>query len=232
MKFKRNTSFDYLFAEVKDAIWYPYVGQAFGNEDRRIMVYAHNIFIKEEDYDKKMAEWTDTGTWADAMEEYTYRQGWWTEAFRFFIKGSVGLSENFNSESPDAITSRVDAFINEIAYLNFIQDLVKSNSHMANATIEQIRRSKAINKEYLRILRVSHCICWGKPTYEYVKSISGYKVISEQYRGKKGFSSCVVDTGDGYNMQILRVHHPSMPSFDPYSKTTQDIISQFLGTRQ
>lgn len=57
------------------------------------MVYAHNIPIKTDEYEKRLEEWEDPATWADCVEEYTYVQGWWTEAFRFFVKAAVGLTK-------------------------------------------------------------------------------------------------------------------------------------------
>lgn len=194
------------------------------------MVYAHTIPVKEEAYDRKLQEWKDPTTWGDAaaIEEYTYCKADYTQAFRAFVKGAVGLSENYDNTSSSEILNRVDNFIHEIAYLNFIQELVKSNSQLAIASEEQVVLSKAVNKEYLDILQISHCICWGRPTYEYVKSISGYTVLSEEYAGKDGFSSCVIDSGSGRKMLLLRVYHPSMPGFDPYSKDTQKIIANFV----
>jgi len=194
------------------------------------MVYAHNIPIKPEDYERKLAEWADPGTWANCLEEYTYVHGLYTNAFRYFIKGAVGLDEDYDEEeTAESVISRIDAFVEEIAYLNFIQGLVKSESPMATPSSELVEISKAVNREYLRILRITHCICWGKPTYQNVKSLDGYEVISEQNEGKRGFSSCVVDTGFGNTMHVLRIFHPSMPQgFAPYSEVTQGIISRFL----
>ena len=228
MKFTRDKSFDSQFSEVKDTVWYPYVGKTFGSRGRRIMIYAHNIPVKPQEYDLDQFKEKDPAFWADSIDQYTYDRYRWTEAFRYFVKGAVGLADNFNAQSPASIISRVEAFIHEIAYLNFIQGLVKSDLKLAVATKEQICHSKAVNREYLRILQISHCICWGKPTYEYVKSLAGFHVISEKGEGKKGFSSCVLDTGTS-NMHVLRVYHPSMPAyFSPYSKDTQGIISRFL----
>jgi hypothetical protein len=227
MRFVRDRAYDAEFEQIAGIKWYPYVGKNFGANNRRIMVYAHNIPIKKDDVDKKKAEWKDPGTWADCIDEYTYEQGWWTEAFRYFVKGAARLSENYNEHSSPDTLAKVDDFIFGIAYLNFIQDLVASDSQIANATEEQVVLSREINKEILRILRITHCICWGKPTYEYVRTISGFHAHSERSEGKTGFSSCLVNVAWG-QMTCLRVHHPSMPRFDPYSKETQGIIANFL----
>ena len=196
------------------------------------MVFAHNIPIPPNDYERRLVEWSDPATWANAVEEYTYEQGWWTEAFRYFIKAATGLKSNFNGESDRAVTDLVDGFVNGMAYLNFIQDLVKSEGQIANATWEQVELSKKVNREYLKILEITHCICWGTPTYGYVKSLDGYRVISEHPAGERGFSSCVLETDTGKRMNVLRIFHPSMPQgFSPYSESTQRIIAEFLALR-
>jgi len=192
------------------------------------MVYAHNIPIRDADYEELKARWIDPATWANSIEEYTYTRGWWTEAFRYFIKGAVGLSENYDAASPPAIKGKIDDFVSRIAYLNFIQELVLSDSQMANATQEQIESSKHINRDILKILKITHCICWGSPTYNYVKGINNFSLKSETDEGKRGFSSCILNTDLGYDLNVLRIHHPSMPNFDAYSEYTQRIISKFI----
>lgn len=228
MRFARNTSYDAEFAQVPGVRWYPFVGGDFGSGGRRVMVFAHNIPIPPADYEAKLVEWADPATWADAVEEYTYVRGWWTEAFRYFIKGAAGLGENYDGNSPAPVLARVDAFVRGIAYLNFIQDLVKSEGQIANPTWEQVCVSRRINRDLLRILHITHCICWGGPTYNYVRGIEGFRVVSEQREPRRGFASCVVETGFGHAMRLLKVFHPSMPGFGPYSEVTQAIIREFL----
>jgi hypothetical protein len=231
MKFERNKQFDAEFDEVLGLRWYPYVGKHFGENGVRIMVYAHNIPIGVDVYEERQRSYADRATWAKSMEEYTYVQEKYTNAFRYFMKAAVGLKSNYGEHSEPAITQRVDSFVERIAYLNFIQDLVKSDKALARPGPEQIELSKKVNREILRILDITHCICWGTPTYQYVRSITGFKVLGENYLGKNGFSSCIVDVGGGKTMQCLRIYHPSMPGgFDPLSESTQSIISRFLGT--
>ncbi len=225
-------NFDSQFAAVEGARWHPFVGKSFGSDGRKLMVYAHNIPIKPDEYERRLVQWSDPGYWANAIDEYTYEQGSWTESFRYFIKGAAGLASNYDVHSDTAVTEAVDRFVNGMAYLNFIQDLVKSEKQIVNATWEQVRLSQKINREYLRIMEISHCICWGKPTYNYVKSMDGYRVLSEQSAGKRGFSSCVVETDTGNRLNVLRIFHPSMPQgFSPYSETTQKIIAEFLSRK-
>jgi hypothetical protein len=228
MKFIRDKSFDSEFVKVEDSQWFPYVGSSFGALDRRVMVYAHNIPVKPDEYETKRIRWSNPATWADAVEEYAYVEKAYTKAFRFFVRASVGLTRNFNASSDASVISRVDDFLHGIAYLNFIQGLVRSEKQLAIATSEQVKMSQRINREYLRILNITHCICWGKPTYEYVTTMQDFRILSEQPEGKKGFSSCLVQANGGQHMHILRVFHPSMPSFAPNSESTHKIISGFL----
>jgi hypothetical protein len=139
------------------------------------------------------------------------------------------MAHHYTLQSPSDVVQKVDSLIGEIAYLNFIQDLVKSDSPMANATAEQIEVSKRVNREYLRILGITHCICWGKPTYSYLQSMKGARVSGERNEGKRGFSSSVLDLGFGSTIHLPRIYHPSMPSYlRPFSEETHGIIGRFL----
>lgn len=93
MKFPSQESFDKLFAEVKGAKWYPYVGKNFGKQGRRILVYAHNIPIKPNLYGKRQQQWEDPKSWANSIEEYAYVQADYTQAFRYFVKAAAGLKK-------------------------------------------------------------------------------------------------------------------------------------------
>jgi len=229
MKFARDTSYDSAFASISDIRWYPYVGLDFGSHGRRIMVYAHNIPIKPAEYEARLIQWKDPAHWADRIEPYAYESKWWSEAFRYFIKAAVGLQKNYKGDSSPEVLERVDSFIRQIAYLNFIQDLVKSDKALASATWEQAKVSRLINREILKTLKITHCICWGKPTYEHVKAIPGFTWRQEKQEARRSFSSCVVDAGDGHSFHLLRIFHPSMPKgLAPYSEATQKIIADFL----
>lgn len=232
-RFSRQKCFDVQFDNVPGLIWYPYVGPKFGNTSKRVMVFAHNIPIPPAEYEVKLQEWKARETWAESetIEEYTYCRGWWSKAFRSFVKGAVGLTENYDEHSGPEITGKIDAFISGISYINFIQGLVSSDRQIALAEKEQIELSKRINCELLKILGITHCICWGKPVYEYIRSMTGFRVLVENGLEKSGFSSCIIDVGENEKMQCLRVHHPSMPGFGSLSKTTHSIISRFLETQ-
>ena len=228
MKFTHNQKFNAQFDQIPGLVWYPYVGQNFEQSDRRIMVFAHNVPMKAENYQSKMREWAAKATWADALEEYTYEQGFWTKTFRSFITAAVGLTENFGYDSELAITDKVDAFVNRIAYGNFIQDLVQSERALATADADIVARSNSINRQFLEILAITHCICWGKNVFQYVTTLDGYKTLQHEDLNKLGFAYALVENDRGSRMHVLKVHHPSMPNFDRYSSETQNILSNFL----
>ena len=233
-RFPRDKSFDSQFDKVQGLIWYPFVGKRFGEDGARIMVYAHNAYVDAKRFEEKKKEWeADKESWANSndIDAYTYDKAKYTNAFRYFIKGAVGLNSNYCRESDTQTIARVDSFVERIAYLNFIQAVVKSDNALTLAEPEQIERSKIVNREILRILDITHCICWGKPTYEYVRSMTGFKCSNDTNLGKSGFSSSIIDVGAGKMMQCLRIYHPSMPGFGPLSKETHSIISSFLAIR-
>ena len=229
MKFTHNTKFNEQFDQIPDLAWYPYVGQNFEQSNQRVMVFAHNIYIKPECYESKMREFASKAKWADAIEGYTYAQADWTQTFRYFIKCAVGLTENYGCHSEPAIIDKVDSFVERIAHLNFIQDLVKSERAFAIATPEQVSRSKAINRQFLEILGITHCICWGGHVFQYVTGMDGYKILEHEKRDKKGFAYARVENNRGSKMHVLKVHHPCNPQgFGPFSSKTHDILSDFL----
>jgi len=228
MKFPHNTYFNSQFDRIPGLKWYPYVGGSFGVNPQRVMVYAHNIPIKPEEFEAKSIEFQSKSTWADCIEEYAYEQGWWTEAFRYFVKGAAGLCENYTRNSSPEIIAKVDDFLSGISYGNFIQGLVKSDSQMAQADSALVVESKRINKEILGILGITHCICWGAPVFDYVKAIPGWTAENEKSYEQRGFGYCLVRRDSAAPMHVLKIHHPSMPNFKAYSAETQQIISDFL----
>src|SRR5271170_5407700 len=131
-RFQRNKRFDQQFEEIPNLRWYPYVGQKFETGENRVIVFAHNIPVKPADYEGSLQDWKAKDGWADSktIGEYTYCPGWWTKTFRCFVKGAVGLRENYYEDSHIEVTDKVDAFINRISYINFIQDLVRSEKQM------------------------------------------------------------------------------------------------------
>ena len=226
-KFPRDESFDGDF-KIEGLKWYPYVGKDFTKNKVRIMVFAHNVPVHPDYFDKESKRREPKDTWADALDEYAYEHDPDTKAFRYFVKGTVGLTEDYFEESPADITRKVDAFVSKISYINFIQGLVKSEAKSVIAPDVQIELSKKVNREILKFLGITHCICWGKEVYKYVRCLTGFKTVSETAFEKSGFSSCSLDVGDGRIMHCLRVYHPSMPSFGSFSPTTHSIISRFL----
>lgn len=86
-----------------------------------------------------------------------------------------------------------------------------------------------MNRDYLEILGVTHCVCWGSQVYNSLKAIEGYVVKSEHPEGVKGFSSAVITRPGGKEMHVLRVFHPSMPTgFKAFSSQTHQILQGFF----
>jgi len=68
----------------------------------------------------------------------------------------------------------------------------------------------------------------GAPVFDYVKSLPGWAVEDEKSYEQRGFGYCLVRRDSAAPMHVLKIHHPSMPNFRPYSAETQRIISDFL----
>lgn len=233
-RFERNKRYDSAFDNISNLRWYPYVGPNFDQCHKKVMVYAHNIPVPPEKYEKLRQQSVARDFWTSqkSLEEYTYTYGEaWAKTFRTFIKGAVGLIEDFDEHSSSDIIARVDSFVNRIAYINYIQDLVISkDNNMAEATDSQIAISKEINLEILELLGVTHCICWGERVFRYLHETDGVDVLSEQKCEPdcRGFSLATI-TLKNRAIKLLKVYHPSMPSwFDPFSENTHQIISSFI----
>lgn len=226
-KFPHNNKFDNQFSKIANITWYPYVGQEFGKDNKRIMVYAHNIPVKVEDFDYEVKRTSKPTFFADVLGEYTYINEKWSEAFRNFIKGAVGLTTNYSINSSPEIIVEIDKFVNKIAYNNFIDGLVKTNSK-TNVYIpqEQIERSIKINLEVLKILNITHCICWGKEVFNYVCKYTSIPIKEEKLA--TGFGRCKIQLETGEEIKLLKIYHPSMPSFRHLHKSTHEIFEDFF----
>jgi len=233
MKFPRDTQFDSAFDEIPDLTWYPYVGPNYLKSNRRVLVFAHNIPVNADEYEGKLQDWKSKEYWAKCVEEYAYTNKVnYTKAFRYFIKAAVGLKGDYDYNSDADTQSRVDAFIQGIGYLNYIQELVKkpdgSDKQSVVASPSQIKKSKLINKRILNILKPTHCICWGRHVFSYIKQNEEFKASAQDKSLGKGFATSCITTDEGHPIKLLKIYHPSMPGLRPYSDHTHNIIRTFM----
>jgi len=227
-KFPHNQKFDSQFAKIENITWYPYIGQNFESEsNKRIIVYAHNIPFQEENFDNEVKRTSSKTFFANVLDEYTFINENWSASFRNFIKGAVGLTSNYSNSSSPEILTRIAQFVRKIAYTNFIDGLVKTNSKTnVYIPLEQIERSKKLNLQILQILNITHCICWGKEVYNHVCSYSQKPIKEEELT--TGFGRTTIQLITGQTIKVLKIFHPSMPNFRHLQKTTHDIFSEFL----
>lgn len=229
-KFENSSQYHDDFVKVKEAIFYPYVGKNFEEADKKIMVFAHNIPVKPNYWEAQILKRADPYHFANALEEFTYRREGYTKTWRNFIKGALGLKINFTRNSPPEILEKVDDFVENIAYINFINDFVKTKNHN-NAFVPKDLKEKSIrvNNEYLQILNITHCICWGGPVLDYMKRLPDFKVVKNQKMDKKGFELMWLENEKSdQKIKVLKVFHPSMPSFGIYKKSTHQIFEDFF----
>jgi len=228
-KFNNNNKFDNKFEKIDGVTWYPYVGQDFEkSENQRIMVFAHNIPCEPEKYESEIIRTKSKTFFADVLDEYTYIKENWSLAFRNFIKGAVGLTKDYSKNSEPEIIDKIDNFVKRISYTNFIDGLVKTDKKTTVYIPEiQIVKSKKINLQILQNLNITHCICWGREVYKYVCEYSQTPINETELT--KGFSRCQITLSNNQNIKVLKIYHPSMPSFRHLSKETHKIFEEFLG---
>jgi len=228
MKFPHDPQYNAAFDQIPNLSWYPYVGTNYSKSKKRLLVFAHNIPVKPEKYEAEVKRCSPKTHWTNAIEEFAYEQAKYTNAFRYFTKAAVGLDENYGYNSEKETKDQVDTFLQGIAYTNYIQSLVKSDSKSAVATHEQIEKSKSINKALLKILAPTHCICWGRHVFDYLRQTEGFKSEQPVSCKLRGFATTKLLTPEGKTIKLLKVFHPSMPGFDSKSPETRHIISSFL----
>lgn len=235
MNFPNNTIYNDSFSQINNIRFYPYVGQNFPDSNKKILVMAYNIPCPLEIYESEQIRTSSKTHFADALGEFTYYQGWWTTTFRNFIKGSLGICENYTINSDISIKSKIDNFVNEISYANYINDLVPSDNPV-NVIIETklLERSHSINREIFKVLNTSHIVCWGKQVFNHILSQPDVKIISrvsnfctiEGLNHKKGFEYAQISLGN-QKIHLLKIFHPSMPSFGHKKKETHKIFDWF-----
>jgi len=226
-KFIHNSQYNNQFTKIDKITWFPYVGQDFGKTANRIMVYAHNIPFAEQGFEAEVKRTASPTFFADCLDEYTYINESWSMAFRNFVKGAVGLTENYSKNSSPEIINKIDNFVRQIAYTNFIDGLVKTNSK-TNVYIEQeqIDRSRKINLEILKILNITHCICWGNEVFKHVASYATKPFTENNLT--TGFSFSKIQISNNQTINVLKVFHPSMPNFKHLQTSTHEIFKKFL----
>ncbi|WP_313032330.1 hypothetical protein [Soonwooa sp.] len=234
MKFAHNNYFDKKFSSINQIRFYPYVGKNYNQNEKKILVLAHNIYCPIEKYESEQIRTASKTHFADALEEYTYDQGWWTKTFRNFIKGTLALKENFTRSSSDIVIKKVDSFIESISYTNYINDLVPSNNANNIAVNPHlIKLSSEINNEIYKILETSHIFCWGKNVFNYiinqenVNIVERTNLLTKSEIKKQGFEYAKILI-DNQEIHLLKIFHPSMPKFGHKKEDTRKIIEWFM----
>lgn len=236
MKFINNHEFIKYFNEIKNIRYFPYVGENYKSSKKKILILAHNIPVEPEKFEKEQIRTASKTHFADAMGEYVYTQEKWTKAFRNFVKGSLGIKINYNKNSSEEIKSKINEHIKSISYINYINDLVPSRTQN-NVKVEKglIDLSTEINNQLYKILKTSHIVCWGKPTFEYiikqkdVTVLEKTSILTDEKIQKKGFEFAKIQI-NGCFINVLKVFHPSMPQFGHKKESTHKIFEWFYGT--
>ena len=236
MKYINDPEFIKFFNEIENIRFFPFVGVNYKSSKKKILIFAHNIPVDPERYKKEQLRTKSKTHFADAMGEYVYKQKKWTKAFRNFVKGSLGIKSNFNKNSSEDLKNKINEHIKSISYINYINNLVPSRSQN-NVKIEKklIDLSTEINNQIYEILGTTHIVCWGKPTFDYLVRQKGVEIyektalLTDRKIKKKGFEFAKIHI-NGRFINVLKVFHPSMPSFGHKKESTHKIFDWFYET--
>lgn len=227
MKFPTSRHLEPQLKAIPELRFYPYVGEKYEQQEKRILVLANNRYCDPLDWEDVKIRTADPYHFADIMEEFTYEQKWYTKAFRQFIKGSLGITTNFNVNSIEA--KAVEDFIERISYTNYINDFVISDGK-TNLEIPfvQLERSRIIHEKQVEILDPTHIVCWGKEVFSYIVSNRRYQISELKSLPKNGFGYALVkDAVTKKKIHVLKTFHPSMPGFGVYHPDTHQIFDWF-----
>lgn len=236
MKFINDQVFIKFFSEIENIRYYPYVGENYKSSKNKILIFAHNIPVKPEEFEKEQIRTASKTHFADAIGEFVYTQEKWTKPFRNFVKGSLGLKINFNKNSSEEVKNKINEHVKSLSYINYINNLVPSKTRR-NVKIEKelIDLSTEINNQLYEILATTHIVCWGKPTFDYLVRQKGVKIfektslLTDRKIKKKGFEFAKIHI-NGRFINVLKVFHPSMPSFGHKKESTHRIFDWFYKT--
>ena len=227
MKILSNQSFQTNFQKIPNIRFYPYVGVNYDSAKVKILVLAHNRYCHPLDWEDVKRNTADPNHFADSVGEFAFTKAWYTKSFRNFLKGALGIKNNFDENSVEA--SMVIEYLQKICYTNYINDFVITEE-INNVTIpkEQLERSRIINENLLEILKPTHIISWGKEVYQYLISNPRYRIIETNNLEKAGFSYAKLeDNSTNQILHLLKVFHPSMPGFGVYDDVTTGIFEWF-----
>lgn len=234
--FPNDKNFYEKYSKIENIKYYPYVGINYEKAKNKILVFAHNMYCDPKDYENHKKQKSSPTHFSDAMEEYTYERVKWTKAFRNFVRGSLGINEVYHKGSSIEVKTIVDDFVSRISFVNYVNDLVPSETAI-NVTINPILLSKShiINKEIITLLKPTHIVSWGNHVFnylrvqDYVEVIMGNDVVTKniaQLSQKAGFGYMRIKVGET-EINVLKVFHPSMPSFGQKKPVTQEILKYF-----
>lgn len=233
MKFPNDSTYYEKFKNINDIKYYPYVGQNFKNAQKKIMVFAHNIYSSPEKIKADLERTKSPTSFSDDLYYYTYLHKKWTTAFRNFVKGSLLLNKDYFEDRDLELetTNKIDSFISKISFTNYINDLVESNkANNIDVDPKFINKSNRINSELIALLEPTHIVCWGDPVFNHVLGLaSDVENIALKNVGlvpKSGFGYAII-TFNGRKIHLLKVHHPSMPNFGHFKSETHSIFNWF-----
>lgn len=231
----RITDFDNQFENIDKIIFHPFVGENFKNNERRIMIYAHNIPVPSEKFDEAKTTEVNPTNYTYSMGQYLNKKKNWNKSFRNFIKASVGFTSDYKTPLEGENLEKIGNFVSKISHINYINGIVKSETNNnAIIDIELLKNSIEINNKILDILEITHIVCWGKNVFNYIIQQEKVQILEswdnfdriEGLKKSKGYGYAKIIL-NGKEIHILKTFHPSMPSFRQYYDNTHKIFNWF-----
>ena len=102
MKILSNQSFQTNFQKIPNIRSYPYVGENYDSAEVKILVLAHNRYCHPLDWEDVKRNTADPNHFADSVGEFAFTKAWYTKSFRNFLKGALGIKNNFDENSVEA----------------------------------------------------------------------------------------------------------------------------------
>lgn len=226
-----NISENNLF---KYPVPYPFIGCNFKIQEKKIIVFAHNIPIRKLSKEEEL-KMQNPKTFTGELKQYVKENKPWNKAFRYFIVASLNFKKDFKWGKNENETNEIGNFISKISHVNFIKGLIESETQN-NVKIDHkiINLSTLINFQLISILGITHIVSWGKNVFNHIITNDKTEVLElvddlskiENLTKLEGFAFAKIKI-EGKKINILKVFHPSMPKFKRHSQEVHNIFNWF-----
>ena len=95
MKIPNSKTHQRTFQQIPQIRFYPYVGVNYDSAKVKILVLAHNRYCYPLDWEDVKRNTAYLNYFSYSVGEFAFTKAWYTKSFRNFLKGALGIKNNF-----------------------------------------------------------------------------------------------------------------------------------------